>query len=252
MKILKFASLLIYILLAINFLLEFVPVFIDYIHVSFGGIDAWYAIRNIFFNFWSQFSFVLVSIVILANYNSMSKMNIDRNFLILYVISGIVFGAKNFWPAGWLGLVCVGLIIYMLIKNKFNFEIRPTPDPAKIMMVISAVFLIHWLYMLTFVGKPAMEQYLMFCLSGLPLWVMEEVIIRGMIWMSLDALGWRPSWIVIIQALIFWAIHVPYVLSDPFLFWLQIPVISIFLGILVWRYKSITPSALFHILFNLR
>jgi len=179
-------------------------------------------------------------------------MNIDKNFLILYVTSGIVFGAKNFWPAGWLVLVCVGLIVYMLIKNQFDFAQRATPNSAKVVTILLAAFFLNWWYKITFIGKPAIGQYVMFYLSGMPFWVMEEALIRGMLWMMLESFGWRPFRIVLVQAFVFWILHIQYVVSNPFLFWILTPAGSVFYGVFVWRYKSITPSAIAHILFNLR
>jgi hypothetical protein len=140
----------------------------------------------------------------------------------------------------------------MLIKNKFTFEQRTTPNSAKIVIILLAAFFLNWWYKITFLGKPAIGQYAMVYLSGLPFWVMEEAINRGMLWMSLDALGWRPFRIVLVQAFVFWILHIQYVLSDPFLFWVLTPLGSVFFGVLVWKYKSISPSSLAHILFNLR
>jgi Type II CAAX prenyl endopeptidase Rce1-like len=179
-------------------------------------------------------------------------MNIDKDFLVIYATSGVLFGAKYFWPTGWLGLVCAGLIVYMLIKNKFYFEHRAVPNSAKIMIILLAAFFLNWWYKITFLGKPAIDQYVMFYLSGLPFWVMEEAIFRGMLWMSLEALGWRPFRIVLVQAFVFSILHIQYVLSNPFLFWVLNPLLSVFDGVLVWKYKSITPSTIAHILFNLR
>lgn len=252
MKIAKYTSLLIYTLLAAGSLAIFLNIFIDYLPISLAWRDTLPAIQDTLVYLWDRFSFVLVSVVILANRNNPSKMNIDQNYLMLYVASGIVFGAKYFWPTGWLGLVCVGLIAYMLIKNKFDFAQRATPDSAKMTLILFAAFFLNWWYKITFMGRPAIGQYVMFYISGLPFWVMEEALIRGMLWMTLEAFGWRPFRIVLVQAFIFWILHIQYVLSNPYLFWVLTPLGSIFYGVLVWKYKSITPSAIAHILFNLR
>lgn len=252
MKILRYTPLLIYIILVASFLVVSINIFIDYMNIPFAWRDTLLVLQDTLYNLWDRFSFALVSIVILINYKNLSKMNIDKNFLILYVTSGIVFGAEYFWTTGWIGFLCAGLIIYMLIRKKFNFEQRATLDSAKMVIILFAAFFLNWLYKITFIGKPAIGQYVMFYLLGLPFWVTEEVIIRGMLWMNLEALGWRPFQIVLVQSLIFWIFHIQYVLSNPFLFWLQTPFVSIFLGILVWKYKSITPSVIAHILFNLR
>jgi membrane protease YdiL (CAAX protease family) len=201
---------------------------------------------------WERFSFIVISFVILGNYRNLKKMNIDRGFLVLYIVVGVIFSIQYFWTFGWLAFCLVGLIVYMLLSNKFHLEQHPKPNPVTIVVVLIVVFCLYWLYKMVFIGTPMMGKYIAFFLMGLPFWVVEEIIFRGLIWMNLEELGWRSFSIILVQSLIFWVFHIKYMVSDPFLFWLQIPFFSIFLGVLVWRYKSINPSSVAHIFFNLR
>lgn len=251
MKILKYTSFLIYTILAVKFIIEALTL-INHVPPSFVWVDTLGLINNTLNYLWERFSFVLTSLVICANYDNLGKLNIDKSFLVLYAIAGILFGIYYFWPAGWLGLLFAGWIIYMLLKNKFNLEQRARPNPAMIMAILVIVFCWYWLYKIIFIGTPVIIQYIILFLMGSPFWVIEEVIFRGLLWMDLEALGWRPIRIVLVQSLLFWILHIKYVLSDPFLFWLQLPIFGVFYGILVWRYKSISPSSVTHILFNLR
>lgn len=82
--------------------------------------------------------------------------------------------------------------------------------------------------------------------------LVEEVIFRGLLWMYLEELGIPGIAIVIIQTLLFWGSHIYYMFSNPILFWFELPIASFLLGIIVWKYKSLTPSSVGHILFNLR
>ena len=250
MKILKFTSFLIYTLLAVKFIIDILIV-INSITNAFLWIDL-DLIRNSIHYLWERFSFVLTSVVILANHNNLEKLNIDKSFLVLYVVTGIMFGRYYFWPVGWLGLLFTGLIMYMLLKNKFNLKNHAHPNPATIVVILVIAFCIYWLYVIRFVGTPAIDQYIVLFLMRSPFWVIEEIIFRGLLWMCLESFGWHHFRIVLVQVLLFWIFHIQYMLSDPFLFWLQIPVLGAFLGILVWRYKSINPSSVAHILFNLR
>ncbi|NOT06500.1 MAG: CPBP family intramembrane metalloprotease [Anaerolineales bacterium] len=59
-----------------------------------------------------------------------------------------------------------------------------------------------------------------------------------------------PIKIVILQAILFWISHV-YAFNNLTFFWITTPMVSIFLGIIVWRSKSITPSTIAHLLINM-
>jgi len=252
MKILKYTSFLIFTLLTVKLVVGVLTT-INFVTTSLLWIDTLGLIKNTVYYLWERFSFVLTSVVIIANHNNLDRLNIDKSFLVLYAIAGIMFGRYYFWPVGWLAFLFVGLIIYMLLKNKFNnHEKQIRPNHAKIVIILIVAFCIYWLYVIRFIGIPAIDQYIALFLMRSPFWVIEEVIIRGLLWMELEAFGWRHLRIVLVQALLFWILHIQYMLSDPFLFWLQIPILGVFLGILVWRYKSISLSSAAHILFNLR
>jgi hypothetical protein len=250
MKILKYTSFLIYAILAAKLIVDVLGI-INYVTAPF-WIDILRLIENTLNYLWERYSFVLASVMIFVNYGNLSKLNIDKSFLVLYAISGIIFSVYYFWPVGWLGLLFAGLIIYLLLKNKFNLEQRAHRNPAMIIAILVIVFCCYWLFKIIIVGTPAIDRYIVVFLTGSPFAVIEEVIFRGMLWMDLEASGWRHFRIVLVQALLFWILHIKYMLSDPFLFWVQLPIVGVFLGILVWRYKSISPSTVAHILLNLR
>jgi membrane protease YdiL (CAAX protease family) len=86
--------------------------------------------------------------------------------------------------------------------------------------------------------------------GGLPGIVVEEIMFRGMLWMLLKNLNFSEIKIVILQAILFWISHV-YAFNNLAFFWINAPMISILLGVIVWRSKSITPSTIAHILINM-
>jgi membrane protease YdiL (CAAX protease family) len=63
-------------------------------------------------------------------------------------------------------------------------------------------------------------------------------------------LNWSNPKIVLWQAVVFWLSHTEYIITQPFWFWILVPLSGVILGILTWRFKSITPSTLAHILIN--
>lgn len=251
MKISKYAGLLVFALLMVKLLVEVITVISD-VTASSLWADNLNLIYIPIYYFWQRFSFVLISVIILANPSNLNKLNIDKNFLVLYSAAGTIYSIYYFWPTGWLGFLFVGLIVYRLLKNKFDLEQHAHPNSAMITAILVIVFCFYWLYRIMFVGTPVIDRYIAFFLEGSPFWVIEEVVFRGMLWASLEAFGWSRFRIVIAQALLFWISHIHYVLSDPVLFWLRIPILAVFLGILVWKYKSIYQSSIAHILFNLR
>jgi|CXWJ01.1.fsa_nt_gi hypothetical protein len=251
MKILNYTSLLVFALLMVKLIVDVLTTIND-VTVSFLWIDNLELIKTTVYYLWQRFSFVLISAIILINSSNLNKLHIDKNFLVLYAVTGIIYGIYYFWPTGWLGFLFVGLIAYRLLKNKFNLEHRARPNPAMITVILVIAFCSNWLYKIMFVGTPAIDKYIAFFLEGLPFWVIEEVVFRGMLWASLEAFGWSHFRIMLAQALLFWILHIQYLLLDPLLFWLQLPILAVFLGILVLKYKSIYQSSVAHILFNLR
>jgi hypothetical protein len=215
-------------------------------------LDTLRAIQNSTFYLWKSFSFILVGIVILVNRNDLKKININRIFLYLFAINGILFCRYYFWPAGWMGIVISGCITYMLLKNKFNFENNSRPNSRGIIIVLVIAYLLYWLVKIELLNIPSIVKYTHYFLTLSPSWLVEEVIFRGLLWMCLEELGWSEFVIIIVQAWLFWLFHIYYMFSNPILFWLEIPLLNILLGILVRKYKSITPSSVAHILFNLR
>lgn len=208
--------------------------------------------RNIAYYLWERCSFVLTGVLILLYRGNLRKINIDRGFLVLFIIGGILFGISYFLPAGWIGLLISGYITYMLLKNKFEFKNDTRPSFQQVTIILFVAFILYWFFMITFIGVPLIDKYVSFFLIQFPVWLVEEVVFRGLLWMCMEELGLHDLMIIFVQALIFGLFHIYYMFSNPLLFWLLIPTASIVMGILVSRYKSITPSSILHTLFNLR
>jgi hypothetical protein len=215
-------------------------------------MDNLRSIQNWTFYPWDRFSFVLVGIVILANRNDLKKIKIDKIFLVMFACSGLLFCRYYFWPLGWMGGLISGYIIYILLKNELNFENDSRPNSRQMIVILVIAFFLYHLLNIESLNVAEIDAIVHFLLTKLPSWMVEEVIFRGLLWMCLEEFGWSELLIIIVQALLFWIFHIYYMFSDPILFWLEVPIASVLLGILVWKYKSITPSSVAHILFNLR
>jgi hypothetical protein len=198
---------------------------------------------------WGRFSFVLVGIVIIVNRGDLKSLNIDKYFIGIFICNGLLYCSYYFLPSGWIaGLISIYMVI-MLIRKKFGFEgVKPNLRRIVIFIVIGS-----FLYLLLMGGSlntTKIEADIYGFLTHLPFWVMEEVMFRALLWAYLKNLGRSEIKIVIIQALLFWLSHVYHMFTYPIVFWIATPIASILLGIIVWRYKSITPSTIAHAFFN--
>lgn len=79
--------------------------------------------------------------------------------------------------------------------------------------------------------------------------VLEEPAFRGFLWGFLEQHRWRGVHIWLLQAALFWLGHLRY-FSNPFLFWVTVPLGGLLLGWLSWHSKSIAPSVVAHAAYN--
>jgi membrane protease YdiL (CAAX protease family) len=122
------------------------------------------------------------------------------------------------------GIFIVISAIWFLVTRK-GFSVVETPN------LMSFAF---WDFILSF-PKPS---------------VIEETTFRGFLWGYLSNKGWSNKRILIFQAFIFWAAHIPALSQNPFDLIFTIPIASIGLGLLVWRTRSLAPGIITHALSN--
>jgi membrane protease YdiL (CAAX protease family) len=91
-------------------------------------------------------------------------------------------------------------------------------------------------------------RYFLFNLFFIAL--IEEIAYRGILWGFLKKIGLNSSIVLIgISSLLFWLLH--FGLADTGIqFWLVIPAISIFMGLLANKTHSLLPSLFFHTFYN--
>jgi len=80
--------------------------------------------------------------------------------------------------------------------------------------------------------------------------VSEEPVFRGFLWGYLRKLGWKDIKILFFQAALFTFAHIYALTGFPISFWIIVPVVSLILGLLVWRSRTITSSMAAHGMIN--
>lgn len=80
--------------------------------------------------------------------------------------------------------------------------------------------------------------------------VFEEFLFRGLLWKMLKDLGFTERKIIATQAFLFWMAHYHLLLSGSLSFWITIPIISLMLGIVISKSKSLGLSISAHFLYN--
>jgi membrane protease YdiL (CAAX protease family) len=204
---------------------------------------------NVFYTFGA---FPLIAIVILLNQDDLQSLNIDKFFIFIFICSGFATSAEYILGLGCLtGILPLLFSIYALSDNGMKFS-NTNPNVWRMSLIIISLFVVCFIAVNSSLNMSKVEQTMsssfFHIIAGS---VSEEAIYRGLLWMFLKNLKWSESKVFFFQAFIFWISHIDYLLESPFSFWIFIPLLGLLLGYIVLRSKSITPSALAHILINL-
>jgi membrane protease YdiL (CAAX protease family) len=187
------------------------------------------------------------------NQNQLHKLNIDRFYVILLISSGLIILYSSLYNC----FVVMALIyaVYILFGNKVKFAVID-PHALRIFLLMTGVFAGIAVYIIGFNDAMkisfsfAQESVRRFLLEVIPGTIYEEAVYRGMLYMFLIDLGVSKSKAFYIQAFLFWITHINYLLRFPFAFWIILPILSLTLGYIAMRSKSLTPSTFAHILYN--
>lgn len=76
--------------------------------------------------------------------------------------------------------------------------------------------------------------------------IAEEPFFRGFLWGGLHRAGWKDSWILLFQTVLFMIGHLYYFGSHPVSFWIVVPLGGLVTGVLAWRSRSIATSMAGH------
>lgn len=83
--------------------------------------------------------------------------------------------------------------------------------------------------------------------NGVP---QEEILFRGFLWGYLKRNDWEERKAIWLQGLLFWLIHFNRIFTQPFTFFLVIPLLTFILSKLTSRTKQLFPSIIVHTLVN--
>jgi membrane protease YdiL (CAAX protease family) len=196
-------------------------------------------------------AYFLVSITLYLNRKDLRSLNIDRNFIVVFVLFGALY--TLLLPSFILALILGASTLFNLLllsKGEFQFE-DYSPNYGKVLSLM-LLFMMPDILIMILTGKyPNLQSgttVLNAALTSNPLLSMiEEVVYRGMLWSFLRERNMTDGKIIRVQALLFWISHFNES-YNPIAFWIVIPFGSILLGLIVAKSKSITFSSVVHVL----
>lgn len=193
-------------------------------------------------------SFPLIAVVIALNRDDLQKLNIDKLYVILLLIAGIL--ALYELPFNCLNGVAFIYLVHAWLSKKVKFG-SPDPVALRISLWVVGIFAFIFLMIIGLLDMPKIEQNVRYFIVELtPGSIFEEAMYRGLLFMFLKDLRFGESKFLYTQAFIFWISHINYLFQGPLYFWIFIPAMGLTLGYIVLRTKSIAVSAITHILMN--
>ncbi len=213
--------------------------------------------------------YALIAAMFAVARTSLHRFKIDRLSLILFVIFGVVVTVPSAAGGGtalelmycafgliapvlvvvivrarhslgrwaptnlnWLGLGLGSAVALRLVVSALDSIVtgRELPVQSAGPMTAGGLFAVF----LTFMGNSA---------------VLEEPAFRGFFWGYLEDLRWKPVWIWLLQAALFWLAHLRYI-DRPYTFWVALPAAGLLLGWLSWKSRSVSTSLLAHAAYN--
>ncbi len=219
-------------------------------------IEFWGDNQLLFSKLYITVTFALLAFVIWLNKESISNLHIDRFFIIIFIISGALV---SLWL--WLSLfgfvVGVSIALIFILLETGQLIINVEKKPSILLGIVLGILPI--IFIRLFFNEPSIfaQGLSNIMKNGEIVWIVigylwgvvyEEMLFRGMLWAFLQGRNFSNGKILVIQALLFWLCHLT--LVSRISFWINVPLISLWLGFLVLRYKSLTPSTITHFAYN--
>ena len=210
------------------------------------------------FYYFTFISLAFLIFVIWLNKENFQLLNIDKPFLWLFLVTIILL----FWyfHSSWLGILLGASVVYLFfLVRTHKFDLGKHDANGKLSTFVYLAIGIIPIFVIGVLSN-AFSNVQAFLQVGIEdvtwiittrLWyaVFEELLFRGMLWMALKNFQITDKNILIIQALFFWIAHLGKV--SWLSFWLSVPLVSVWLGFLVMRSKSLTSSTVTHLAYNL-
>lgn len=200
----------------------------------------------------------LIALVVILNQDRLRRLNMDRLYIVFLIIAGLI-GVylsliNDLWLIAAITIVAVIYFVYALLIHKIEFaffERRSLPSVLLVIAMFAAILYIISILTAIKVNFPLSEQAsLEFLLEDIPFAIYEEAIFRGLLYMFFTDLGLSRSKVFFGQAFLFWLNHINRAIPNPMFFWVVLPILSLVLGYVVLRSKSLTLGTITHIIYN--
>jgi membrane protease YdiL (CAAX protease family) len=207
--------------------------------------------------------FIIIGLLIIINRNNLKEYFLDKNFLIIFFLFGILFRSRVidtfntlFFEIAIRLLLILFLIILLVFKikitrysliNKWNVIgiLTGVFLASTVLLIISTV-----LHLKSFDLNQGIWIFSREMIKGFGDVILEEPIFRGFLLGTLILANWKEKYILLAQTFLFWLSHFTYAFTLPFNFWFISPILSFSLGYLAWKSRSIIPSTLAHAFYN--
>lgn len=209
--------------------------------------------------------YVIVAALIWNNRNNLISYHMDKIAIYLFLLFGTFFRVREFDSYISLFLemtiiLFVAIFWFMLTISKI--KLRPIKginmwNGIAILLGVGVAVLKLLIDQKTNVLSFQNSTFIVYAVTFLlnlvsavgTAGIIEEPIYRGFLWGTLRNLKWQENRILVFQGILFWISHLSY-LNKPIAFWVVLPIVSLLLGFLVKKSRSIIPSIIFHAIYN--
>ncbi|MEP6896626.1 MAG: CPBP family intramembrane glutamic endopeptidase [Chloroflexota bacterium] len=242
---------ILFILLVLNFSQSLMVLIYDDLHIQTEQLRLWTILLYGLILFGS---FPVIAVVIRLNQDDLQKLNIDKFYIILFIFAGL--SGLYLLPYNFFAGIALIYLLYILFGGRVIFGVSDRAAPRTILATVGVcvgvvALKIGFLSHIAIIDLLGDKQSIRHALTeSIPFAIYEEAVFRGMLYMFLRDLGLNETKTIYVQAVLFWAKHVNYLISAPLMFWVILPILSLIYGYIAIRSKSLTSSSIVHILYN--
>jgi len=203
-------------------------------------------------------TYLLICCALWLEERELASVNVDRLFVGIFLLSGVIITFSYVpLPYGIFSGLGTAFVSVALLKRVFNFGVKPDFPRSQIyilvllptILVLIPSFFFSLVYKISFPNIDVLFN--VFNTTNLPAVVIEEFTFRGLLWKHLRKFGLSEIMVFLTTSILFWLAHyLALVKSHLIDFWIFIPLISMSLGFIVYRTKSIGLSSISHYLVN--
>jgi len=202
--------------------------------------------------------YTLIFGVILLYRDHLNKINVDKQYIYLFLITGGILFIWYLPLAAGLYILLLVATIYEFDKKKLlrhkNNHVNLSQLVTYLLIPLIPLILIVMGYIsdgkeLAIENQSFLNRILQANPSGV---IFEEILFRGVLWMVLIELKMDQNKVVYVQGAAFWLAHYNIFLDHNYYsFFITLPCVALYWGYLVKKHNSISLTALCHFVFNL-